>query len=125
MDIRPSNTAVDNVAEYCDLETIDLSFMLANRHRVEQSLCGMLVCAVAGVYYRRLADLCELMRHPSGAVPYDDRIGRHRIKIERRVDERFPFREARCGDANIQGVSGQSLGGDLKGGSRTSRIFKK
>ena len=58
---------MENVAEDRDLKPLDLAFVLADRHRVEQCLRRMLVCAVAGVYDRSLADLCELMRHAGRA----------------------------------------------------------
>ena len=63
MDVRAGDAAVKNVADDRDLEPVDLAFVFADRHRVEQCLRRMFVRPVAGIDDRGLLTFGELMRH--------------------------------------------------------------
>ncbi len=79
MYVRSSNPAVEDVTDYRDFKAVNMFLMLADGHRVEQSLCWMFISTVTRVDYCRLADLCELVRYTRRTVPYDDAIRCHRI----------------------------------------------
>ena len=69
MNIRPSNAAVQDVAYDRYLEAVDLVFVLADRHRVEQGLCRMLVGSIAASVLL-YANGCRKMLHwvPQGLL---------------------------------------------------------
>src|ERR1043166_4463101 len=68
--------------------------LLADRHRIEQSLRRMLIRTVAGIDDGGLRDFCQLMRNTRGRMPHHDTVRGHCVEIERRVDECFALAQA-------------------------------
>ena len=89
MNIRARNTAVHDVADYCDLKPCNAAFVFSNRESVEQRLGGVLVRAVASVYDRSADHPRKLVRHTRRRVTYHDRIGHHRLEVLSHVNQRF------------------------------------
>src|SRR5258706_153475 len=94
MNIRAGDTAVEDIADDCDLETGDSLFMFADRHRVKQGLCRVLVGPITGIDDRRAADLSKLMRHSGTRMTDHDAVGGHRVEIHRSVEQRLAFADA-------------------------------
>ncbi len=86
---------MQNVADNRDFQSINPAFVFANRKRIEQRLCRMLVRAVAGVNDRGVGHARKMKRRARHRVTNHDAIGRHRFEISRRVQQRFAFGYAR------------------------------
>ena len=51
---------------------------------------------------------------PGRGVPQHDHVGRHRLEVQRGVDQRLALHHARGGDRDVQRVGAQPLLGDLE-----------
>src|SRR6267142_1225855 len=85
----------------------------------------MFMRSVAGVYYRGITHFGEMLGCAGHRMTYDNVIGRHRLEVSCRVEQSLTFRDARGGDADVHGVSRQTLGRDLKRYSCARRRLKE
>ena len=63
----------------------------------------------------RAAGPGEQVGRPGRGVPHHDHVGRHRLEVLDRVDQRLPFRHARRRRGDAERVGAQPLLGDLEG----------
>ena len=124
--IRPGNPAVDDVPDNRDLQAVQGFLFFPHGEEVKKGLGGMLVSAVAGVDDRGVEDIREHMGRTRHAVPDDDDVGPHRFEVPSRVLEGLPFRDAARACRYVDGVGGETLGGDLERDARPgARLVKK
>ena len=125
MNVRARHARVQDVADDRDFQAVDSPFMFADGHRVEQRLRRMLMRAVAGVDDCRSANFRELMRHAGARMADDDAVGRHRIEIQRRVEQRFAFRDTRRRNADIDGIRRKTFGGEFETECASASKFRR
>ena len=99
--------------------------MFSNRQRIQQRLGGMFMRAVAGVNDRRLPHSRQVVWRTGHRMPNDDAIRRHGFKIARRVEEGLALADAGSGNADVDRVRRQTLGGDFEGGTGSCRRLKE
>jgi len=116
---------MQNVANDRDLQSFDRSLVFANRQRIEQSLCRVFVRTIARVDNRRIAHARQVIRRTGRRMPNHNAVGRHGFKVSRRVEKCLAFRNAWSRDANVHGVSRQTLRGDFERSARSRRRFKE
>src|SRR5207245_11795351 len=93
--VRPGDTAEQNISENRYVQTGNFSTLLANRVKIEKRLRGVLVRAIAGVDHARLQSLPEELRRARRTVSQDENISVQRFKVARSIFERFALRQAR------------------------------
>jgi len=86
---------VQHVAHDADLDALERLEMIPQREEIEQSLCGVLVRAVAGVDHVRLDAIREKVGRTRRAVADHHHVDAHRLEIPRRVHQRLALRHAR------------------------------
>src|SRR5262245_23829789 len=125
MGVRAGHAAVQDVPDDSHLQPGDAAFGAADRQSVEQRLRGVFVRAVAGVDHRRVDYLCYLMRRAGRRMADDYRVGRHRLQIQRGVNERLAFDDARSRSRDVDRVGGQTLRRYLKTRARARGGFEE
>ena len=132
VNVRPGDTAVQDVAADHDLQSVERFTGLApgaqraaDRQRVEQALGRMLVLAVAGVEHRA-ADLVgnQPDRARTGMADHDG-IGPHGIERQRGVDQGLALFHAGGGGMHVDHVGPQSLAGNFEAQQRAGRILEE
>ena len=111
--VRSQDAAVQQVADDRDLQALEALLVLADRERVEQRLRRVLVHAVAGIDDGRPAQAREQVRGARRRVPHHDHVGRHRLEVADRVEQRLPLRSRsrwppRCSACRRSGASRRS-----------------
>ena len=112
-----------DVADYRNLQTLELTLLLTDGHHIEKSLRGMLVPTISSVNNSRVDVLGEQGGDTRSPVAYDDNVGGHRLDIFDRIKERFALFETRCGGAEIYRVGGETFLGDFKAHPCASRVL--
>ena len=84
--------------------------MFLHRERVEQSLRGVFVRAVTGVYHRNIENLAEIKRRARGRMADHEQVGLERLDILRGIAKGFAFRGRAAGGVEGDHVGAQALG---------------
>src|SRR5579862_7587699 len=101
VNIGTGYAAVENVAEDGDVPAFEFAFAVADGERVEQSLGGVLVGAVAGVEHGDFQALGDEFGGAGGGVADHDAVGAHGFEGADGVDQRFALFQA--GGFGLQG----------------------
>ena len=116
---------MQNVAQNRDVPAFELPFAIANRQRVEQSLRGMFVRAVARIHHRNFQPLGHEFRRARRAVPDHDSIGTHRFERANRIDQRFALFQARRLGLQRHGVRAEARCGGGEADARARGGFEE
>ena len=81
---------------------------LGNRVQVEQGLGRVFVLAIPGVDHAALNSRRQLVNGPTHTMTAYDDVHAHCLDIAGRVTQRFAFRSARTGTADIENVCGET-----------------
>ena len=95
---------MQDVADECDFQPIQMTLVFANRKRVEQGLGGMFVRAVAGIHNRGITHARQMPRRSSRRMTNDNAVGRHCFQVPRGVEQGLAFRHTGGRDADVYSV---------------------
>ena len=82
---------MQNIADDRYLQAPKLPLVMSNRQGIEERLGRMLVGSITGVDHRGAGNRRHPRRRAGGTVANDNRVRRHGLQVERRVDQRLPF----------------------------------
>ena len=125
MDIGAGHPAMADIAANGHVQPLDPALAAADGERVEQSLSGMLMAAVAGVDDRAIDLFGEQLDGPGIAMAHDQHIGMHGVQGHRRVDQGFAFFDRTGRHRHIDHIAAETLAGQLKRGARAGRVLEK
>jgi hypothetical protein len=125
MNIGASDTAVLEVAEDGDIEVVDFAEAIANGERVEQSLRGMFVRAVAGVDDRDIEVASDEIGCTGGSMPHDQAIRLHGVERLYGVEKRLAFFHAGRFRLQVHRVGTETRSGGAKADARSSGILEE
>ena len=105
---------MQDVADDRDFQPRDPTFIVTDGQRVEEGLRRVFMRAVARVDHCGMDDFCDLMRRAGGGMTDDNRVGRHRLQVQRRVDQSLALDYAGGRSRDIDRVGGQTLRRDFE-----------
>ncbi len=125
MQIRARHSAVQDVSDDGDVQTLEAAAPVTNGERVEQPLGGMLVHPVTRVDDGDI----EVAGHECGgarrAVPHRDAVRLHGIERAHRVQQGFALLQARSFRLQVHGIRAQARSGRCKTDARTGGRLEK
>ena len=123
--VRPCRSTMGNVTDQRNGQTLDPFKTLPDCQHVEQRLCGMFVCPVTGIQDAATEVFREQFRRTGTGMANNHGVDLHRFDVFRRVDDRFPFREAtgRSGKFDDVGTESPCRQGKTRSGS--GRVLEK
>ena len=124
-DVGSGDAAVDDVAEDDDFEALEGALLIENGVGIEEALGRMLVGAVAGVQDGGPNAPAEIVGRARSAVAHDDEVGAHGLDGASGVEEGLALGDAGRGDAEVDDVGAESLGGDLEAGAGARGVLEE
>src|ERR1700690_852920 len=125
VNVRARYAAMQDVAEYRYVEAVELAGAVANRQRIEQRLCGMLVRSVARIQHGNFQALRDEIRGARCGVAHHDSVGAHRFERAHRIDQRFALLQARRFGLQIHLIGAEARSSCRKADSRARGSFEK
>jgi hypothetical protein len=125
MNVGAGDAAVLKIAEDGDIEVVDFSEAVADSERVEKTLRGMFVRAVAGVDDGNVEMACDEIGSTGGCVTHDQAIGLHGVERLHGVEERLAFFHAGGFRLEIHRVGAEARGGGAEADARARGVLEE
>src|SRR5262249_26106825 len=125
VNVRPGDTAMEDVATDGNQEPREPAASTPNRQRIEQRLGRMFVAAVAAVDHRAVHLLGEQIDSARVGVANDQHVRMHGIECHRRIDQRLALLDGARRRLHVDNVATQAFSGQFEGRTRAGRVLEK
>src|SRR5271154_4035011 len=125
MNVGTCHAAVLQVTKDGDVEIFDFAKPVADRQRIEKSLRGMFVRAIAGVDHGNIKMTSDEVGGPRGSVTHNETIGLHGVKRLHCIEKRLAFFQAGSFGLQIHGVRAETGGRRAETDARARGIFEE